>query len=77
MNNECMYMEDMKELAGLLIEYKYRLRNRYYNSNNPDFKKVIEDKIVGVNKVLVDLGFPTPKQNVWRNDERRFTKDNK
>lgn len=57
-NKEYMYMEDLKELAGLLIEYKYALKNQCDNSNNIDFQEETKCKIQSVNNVLVELGQP-------------------
>lgn len=57
--NEKMSICNLKELVGLLIEYKYGLRGQFKNSNNPSFKDEIMTKIHNVNEVLVDLGMPT------------------
>ena len=57
-NNECMEMKDIKALAGLLIEYKYCLKNQCDNSNNVDFQEEIKRKIFNANDILVDLGQP-------------------
>ena len=57
--NEKMYIYDLKELAGLLIEYKYGLRNQIKNSNNESFKDEIKNKIFNINNVLCDLGMFT------------------
>ena len=57
-NNECMEMKDIKELAGLLIECKYCLKNQCDNSNNIDFQEEIKSKIHSINNVLVELGQP-------------------
>ena len=58
-DNEKMSLFNLKELAGLLIEYKYGLRNQIKNSNNESFKDEIKYKINNLNNVLVDLGMPT------------------
>lgn len=57
--NEKMSIYDLKELVGLLIEYKYGLRGQFKNSNNPSFKDEMISKINSVNNVLVELGMPT------------------
>ena len=51
-NKEHMYMKDVKELAGLLIEYKYALKNQYDKSNNMDFKEEIKSKIYRINDYI-------------------------
>lgn len=57
--NEKMSIYNLKELAGLLIEYKYGLRNQIKNSNNESFKEELRSKICSINNVLVELGMPT------------------
>lgn len=57
--NEKMSICDLKELVGLLIEYKYGLRGQFNNSNNPRFKDEIISKVHSVNNVLIELGMPT------------------
>lgn len=58
-DKESMYIDDIKELAGLLIEYKYALNNRMKKSNNESFKDEIRNKIYNINNVLCDFGMPT------------------